>query len=132
RLVRERYRPFRPEDAQDVQRLDAMFEDAASSQMITHEGPPQYLVRIDGARLSAAARAAGGVLVVPYALGEPIMPGDTLASLRGGERRVDAANVRAGLQLERERTIANNPAYALRLLADIAIRALSPAVNDPT
>jgi uncharacterized membrane protein len=26
----------------------------------------------------------------------------------------------------------NDPAFALRILADIAIRALSPAVNDPT
>jgi uncharacterized membrane protein len=31
-----------------------------------------------------------------------------------------------------ERTIDQDPLYALRLLVDIATRALSPAVNDPT
>src|SRR5947209_3740935 len=31
-----------------------------------------------------------------------------------------------------ERTFEQDPKYALRLLVDIAIRALSPAVNDPT
>jgi uncharacterized membrane protein len=34
--------------------------------------------------------------------------------------------------LGRERTIDQDPAFALRILVDIAIRALSPAVNDPT
>jgi uncharacterized membrane protein len=31
-----------------------------------------------------------------------------------------------------ERTIEQDPAFAVRTMADIAIRALSPAVNDPT
>jgi len=31
-----------------------------------------------------------------------------------------------------ERTFEQDPAFALRLLADIALRALSPAANDPT
>ena len=32
----------------------------------------------------------------------------------------------------RERTIDQDPAFGLRIVVDIAIRALSPAVNDPT
>ena len=31
-----------------------------------------------------------------------------------------------------ERTIQQDPAFAIRVMVDIAIRALSPAVNDPT
>jgi uncharacterized membrane protein len=34
--------------------------------------------------------------------------------------------------LTRQRTIDQDPAFALRILVDIAIRALSPAINDPT
>ncbi|GAA1209083.1 hypothetical protein GCM10009608_51420 [Pseudonocardia alaniniphila] len=34
--------------------------------------------------------------------------------------------------LGRERTIEQDPSFALRVLVDIAIKALSPAVNDPT
>jgi uncharacterized membrane protein len=40
--------------------------------------------------------------------------------------------VRRMFALGRERTIEQDPAFALRILVDIAIRALSPAVNDPT
>lgn len=36
------------------------------------------------------------------------------------------------MRLEQERTFAQDPKYALRLLVDIAIKALSPAINDPT
>ncbi|WP_426404590.1 DUF2254 family protein [Streptomyces sp. R-07] len=36
------------------------------------------------------------------------------------------------IALGAERTIEQDPAFALRVLVDIAIRALSPAVNDPT
>jgi uncharacterized membrane protein len=36
------------------------------------------------------------------------------------------------IALGRERTLDQDPAFALRILVDIAIRALSPAVNDPT
>jgi len=37
-----------------------------------------------------------------------------------------------GIELGGERTFEQDPKYAIRLLVDIAIRALSPAVNDPT
>jgi uncharacterized membrane protein len=40
--------------------------------------------------------------------------------------------LRSALVLGDERTVEGDPAFALRLLVDIAIRALSPAVNDPT
>ena len=33
---------------------------------------------------------------------------------------------------DRERTFEQDPKYAIRLLVDIAIKALSPAINDPT
>jgi uncharacterized membrane protein len=36
------------------------------------------------------------------------------------------------VRLEPERTFEQDPKYALRLLVDIAIKTLSPAVNDPT
>jgi uncharacterized membrane protein len=36
------------------------------------------------------------------------------------------------VQLGTDRTFEQDPKYAIRLLVDIAIRALSPAINDPT
>jgi uncharacterized membrane protein len=36
------------------------------------------------------------------------------------------------IELRRERTFEQDPKYPIRLLVDIAIKALSPAINDPT
>jgi uncharacterized membrane protein len=43
-----------------------------------------------------------------------------------------ADRLRGMVALGEERTIEQDPAFAMRILVDIAIRALSPAVNDPT
>jgi uncharacterized membrane protein len=48
----------------------------------------------------------------------------------GGPNLADGEILEA-LRLGSERTFDQDPALALRLLADIALRALSPAVNDP-
>ena len=40
--------------------------------------------------------------------------------------------LRGMVALGHERTIDQDPAFAVRIIVDIAIRALSPAVNDPT
>ena len=40
--------------------------------------------------------------------------------------------MREAIELGEERTFEQDPKYAIRLLVDIAIRALSPAINDPT
>jgi uncharacterized membrane protein len=41
-------------------------------------------------------------------------------------------SVRSAIRLGGERTFTQDPKYAIRLLVDIAIKALSPAINDPT
>lgn len=49
--------------------------------------------------------------------------------------RVDektAVAVAKAIQLGRTRTIEGDPAYGIRLMVDIALRALSPSLNDPT
>ena len=43
-----------------------------------------------------------------------------------------AHRLRRGVVMDDERTIDDDPAFAIRMLVDIAIKALSPAINDPT
>ena len=62
-------------------------------------------------------------------MGDTLQQGAPIADLHGGEA-ADAA-VLAGLVTGPERTFGQDPLFAFRLLADIAMRALSPAVNDP-
>jgi uncharacterized membrane protein len=58
--------------------------------------------------------------------------GATVAEVYGDGDLPDPVDIAGLVALGIERTIDQDPAFALRILVDIAIRALSPAVNDPT
>jgi uncharacterized membrane protein len=45
---------------------------------------------------------------------------------------VDERRLRQSLALERERTLEQDPMFGLRILVNLALKALSPAINDPT
>ncbi|MFJ9811067.1 DUF2254 domain-containing protein [Streptomyces sp. NPDC101158] len=82
--------------------------------------------------LVAEAARHDCVLVVPRLIGDSVVPGAVLFEVHGGVSRPDPERVLGLVALGAERTIEQDPAFALRVLVDIAIRALSPAVNDPT
>src|SRR5271166_4433997 len=85
------------------------------------------LQQLDLGRLLAAAD--GTVIVLRAGVGDTLQQGAPVADLHGGE--VADAAVLGGLVTGPERTFHQDPLFAFRLLADIAMRALSPAVNDP-
>src|SRR5690348_12276574 len=58
-----------------------------------------------------------------------LQAGAVVAGLHGGD--VSDAAVLGSLVTGPERTFGQDPLFAFRLLADIGLRALSPAVNDP-
>jgi len=59
-------------------------------------------------------------------------PPAVVLRVSGGRSDPDPALGRRVFVLARQRTVDQDPAFALRMLVDIAIRALSPAINDPT
>lgn len=81
--------------------------------------------------LLAHARSLGCTVTLPHGVGSFVPAGSPVLEVWG-------PRVPAGADLERclvqgvERSVEHDPAFALRILVDIAIRALSPAVNDPT
>jgi uncharacterized membrane protein len=85
------------------------------------------LQQLDARRLTGAAGSA--VIVLRARIGDTLQEGAVVASVHGGDAS-DAA-VLAGLMTGQERTFGQDPLFAFRLLADIGLRALSPAVNDP-
>jgi uncharacterized membrane protein len=96
---------------------------------LTWDGPGRTLQQVDVDGLVATARAGDGVVVVRARAGAGLLPGAALADVHGAG--VAADEVRRALNTGVERTMAQDPLFGLRLLADIALRALSPAVNDP-
>ena len=87
---------------------------------------------IDGRGLLALAREHDCVLVLLHSVGDFVPTGASLVQVFGPAPPTVQRRVRRMFVLGRERTIEQDPAFALRILVDIAIRALSPAVNDPT
>jgi uncharacterized membrane protein len=100
--------------------------------MVRHEGRPGVVSALDRARLVRAATAGGAVIEVRFGIGGYVSAGADLFAIRGAAGEVDRVELAKGVILAEERTITQDPAFALRAIVDIALRALSPAVNDPT
>ena len=88
------------------------------------------VVAIDFSRLVELATAAEARVDIAVGVGDSIPDGGVLATIHGGA--IPPARVAHAFVLGTERTMEQDPKFALRLLVDVAIRALSPAVNDPT
>jgi uncharacterized membrane protein len=106
--------------------------DSTAPSMVVRTKRSGAIQAIDGRGLVALARRRGSVLVLPYAIGDFVPAGTGVIEVFGTASPAVARRLRRMLVLGRERTIEQDPAFALRVLVDIAIRALSPAVNDPT
>jgi uncharacterized membrane protein len=101
-------------------------------QTLLHKGPPRSLQAVDVAALQNLAKESGGVIEVLAAVGDTVMESMPLLHTLGARKSIDERKLRNGFELGEERTFEQDPKYAIRLLVDIAIKALSPAVNDPT
>lgn len=102
------------------------------TQILSHSGRPQAIQRIDELALLRLASEARGLVEVVSCIGDTVVDNTVLMRVRGTETKIEESTLRKTLVMGRERTFEQDPKYALRLLVDIAIRALSPAINDPT
>nr|WP_320412839.1 DUF2254 family protein [Candidatus Microthrix sp.] len=67
----------------------------------------------------------------PDELVRPIAAGGLVLRVYG-DQALPMRPLKGALMFGDERTLEDDPAFTLRLLVDVAIKALSPAVNDPT
>ncbi|MER5495651.1 MULTISPECIES: DUF2254 family protein [unclassified Streptomyces] len=92
-------------------------------------GDAALVEQLDLVRAARAAARTGAVVVLRARVGDTLYRGDVVADVHGGP--VPEEDVLGAVVVGRERTFHQDPALAFRLLADIGLRALSPAVNDP-
>ena len=89
------------------------------------------VLAVDVSGLVALARRHDGVIELVPQVGEFVAPGDPLFRVHGGAPfGVEALH--QSIALGAERTIEQDPAFAFRVIVDIALKGLSPAINDPT
>jgi uncharacterized membrane protein len=108
------------------------FETVPVTQTLLHTGRPLAIRGIDDASLLRLASDAGGIVEVVSSVGDTVVEGTVLFRVRGARMPIEAPALKRALEMGPERTFDQDPKYAIRLLVDIAIRALSPAINDPT
>lgn len=100
-------------------------------QRVPFRARPGVVAWFDRPALVAVAARAGAVIELVPGVGEFVGPRAELLRVHG--RRIDdPAALAALVHVADERTIEQDPAFAMRIVVDTAIRALSPAINDPT
>jgi uncharacterized membrane protein len=122
--------------------VDDVYPNQTPEDPAAHRGPapngevlwPARAATLQAIDIPALARCAERADVVIELCVRPgqMIPEHGRVALTHGDGAVAAHELVQTLQTGNERTFDQDPTMALRVLADIALRALSPAVNDPT
>jgi uncharacterized membrane protein len=99
---------------------------------VEHRGKSAIVLAVNLQALVENARNVDGVIEFAHRVGDFIATGDVLFRLYGGARTLDDRRLRAQVALGPERTIEQDSIFAFRVIVDIAVKALSRAINDPT
>lgn len=102
------------------------------TQLLLHRGGPAVLQAFDVRGLVALAERGEAMVALAFAVGDTIVDGMPLLRVHGGAGPLPERTLRGFVKLGAERTFQQDPKFAIRILVDIAIKALSPAINDPT
>jgi uncharacterized membrane protein len=100
----------------------------SGGRLVKWSRPQTTLQQLDLRRLLSAAERADAVVVFRKRVGETLWEGLTLAEVHGD---LDDDVVVTSCVTGVNRTFNQDPLLAFRLLADIGLRAVSPAINDP-
>jgi uncharacterized membrane protein len=104
----------------------------APAEPVDFTGPSGVLMAFSLAGLDRLARDVDAVIELVPHVGDSLAPGDPLFRIYGGARPVSRHALRGCVAVGTERTLEQDPRFAFRILVDIANKALSPAINDPT
>jgi uncharacterized membrane protein len=91
-----------------------------------------YIVSLDDAALLAFARKQGRVVRMELGIGDYALEGQPLAWLEGAQP-VDGracSGLNACYSYDRQRTIEQDAAFGVQQMVDVALKALSPGIND--
>ena len=101
-------------------------------QTLQHHGHPQIVQAVNIPMLVDIASKSGCIIELTVTVGDAVLDSASILRVYGVGSPLSEDALRPAIELGSERTFEQDPKYAIRLLVDIAIKALSPAVNDPT
>jgi uncharacterized membrane protein len=100
--------------------------------VIQHQGRSEIVLAAHLEELIADAETSDGVIECVPQVGDFIATDEPLFKLYGGATSLDEEMLRSAVAFGPERTMEQDPTFAYRIIIDIALKALSPAINDPT
>src|SRR6516162_2225350 len=128
--VMESVYPERSAEAQSI--AESQQSPGPAERTILHRGKSAIVVAVNVETLFVEAEKAKGVIEFVPQVGDFVGSGEPLFLLHGGADAIDERKLQASVVLGSERTMDQDPLFAFRILVDIAIKALSKAINDPT
>ena len=129
-VIREMFRKL---DERAVVRRNAAPEALGPvTQTLKYSGEPRTIATSDVGALVQQAAASEALIVMACAVGDTLVEGTVILRVHGAKEPLDERQLMKAMHLGTDRTFEQDPKYAIRLLVDIAIKALSPAINDPT
>ena len=114
---------------------------AERAERVTSEREPRvveadrqgYLTFVNAEPIIAAAAGADALVRQRVEIGSYVLPGQVIADVWSDEANEDIEDkVRSSFSLQQQRTMVQDIAFPVRQLADIALKGLSPGINDPT
>jgi uncharacterized membrane protein len=101
-------------------------------QTLRYFAPPRAITSLDIGDLVRQAQKAEAAIVMECGVGDTLVENTLLLQVHGARTALPERNLMRAIHFGFERTSEQDPKYPIRLLVDIAIKALSPAINDPT
>jgi uncharacterized membrane protein len=99
---------------------------------VAHEGVSEIVIALNVPRLIELAEQSNGVVELVPQVGDFVATDEPLFRLYDGAGSLDDDELRSAVAFGPERTLEQDPTFAFRIIIDIALKALSPAINDPT
>ena len=99
---------------------------------VEHRNTSEIVLAVDIPTLVALARSHDGVIEFVPQVGDFVAEGEPLFVLHGGATAIDDRALHSTVAFGPERTLEQDPMFAFRIIVDIGLKALSPAINDPT
>jgi len=99
---------------------------------VEHRNTSEIVLAVDIPTLVVLARSHDGMIEFVPQVGDFVAADEPLFVLHGGAATIDDRALRSTVAFGPERTLEQDPMFAFRIIVDIGLKALSPAINDPT
>lgn len=99
---------------------------------VPHVGASAIILAVNICVLVEQAERFNVVIEMVPRIGDFIGTGDPLFFIHGSSTPIEEDRLREAIAFGPERTIEQDSTFAFRIIVDIAIKALSKAINDPT